>query len=355
MLLIDAIPYAKRRKVQRKEASYHPKTLVIVPCRGLDLTLKENLNSITSQDYGKYRVVAVVDTKNDPAIECIIESDIDYVISKYKTGASSGKVIAILYALKKFPQYDVYAIADSDILVGRGWLRELVSPLGCGSIGISTTFPRFIPAGGFWSKVKSVWGFVGEGLMENRATRFAWGGSMAFRRNLIRRDTLKLLKNSEYSLSDDISLTKAAQALGLGIAYVKSAQPRVNSDDSFKAFFEWSTRQTAFSILGYPRNLYYGVAFYSAEIILLVSGIILSYTVSPVFLVLLIHQIKSEIKTCARSQGLDLEIAAIVPFMPFLYLLNLILASRTRQITWRGRRYELNRAEAEYMHKAKRF
>ncbi|MHB1830621.1 MAG: glycosyltransferase family 2 protein [Candidatus Micrarchaeaceae archaeon] len=342
MLLIDMIPFAKKRKVQWKDSGYHPKALVIVPCRGLDLTLKENLKSIASQDYSSYKVVAVVDAKDDPAIGCIMKSNIDYIISKYRPGPSSGKVLAILSALKKFPHYDAYVIADSDILVGKRWLHELLSPLGCRDIGISTTFPRFMPSRGFWSRVKSVWGLAGEGLMENRMTRFAWGGSLAFRNDLIRRDTVKLLKGSKYSLSDDISLTKAALARGLDIAYVRSAQPRVNSADSFSAFFEWSNRQTAFSILGYPGNLYYGIAFYSAEIILLASGVILSYAVSPVFLILLIHLVKSEIKTYMRSRSLDPEIAAIVLFMPFMYLINLVLASRTRRIVWRGRSYELN-------------
>lgn len=343
MLLLDMVPYVKKRKPERRASDYNPKTLVIVPCRGLDLTLSENLKSIASQNYPNYNVVAVVDAKGDPAAECIRKSNIRYIISRYRQGPPSGKVLAILSALKKFPRYDAYVIADSDILVVKGWLKALVAPLHDRKIGISTTFPKFIPRAGFWSKVKFVWGFAGEGLMENSSTRFGWGGSLAFRKDLIGSDAMKLLKNSKYSLSDDISLTKAARGRGLDIAYVGSVQPRVNSADSFRAFFEWSNRQTALSILGYPRNLYYGIAFYSAEIILLASGAILSYAINPAFLILLAHLIKSEIKTYMRSGRADPKIAMIVLFMPLLYLINLVLASRASRITWRGRSYELNR------------
>ncbi len=341
--LIDLMPLLKKRKETAYGRGYRPKTLVMVPCRGKDLTLKDNLKSISGQSYKNYDVIAIVDSADDPAVRHIREVGIRFILSDYKRGSGreSGKVRAIITAIRRFKDYDAYVIADSDILVGRNWLKELVAPLQDGMIGISTTFPKFAPRGGFWSKVKFVWGFAGEGLMENSSTRFGWGGSLAFRKGLINKKTMEMLENSIYSVSDDISLTKAAKAMGLGIAYIKEAQPIVNSDDSFAKFIEWSNRQSALSVLGYRKNLYYGVAFYSAEILLFVSGIVLSYFITPLFLILLSHFLKSEMRTAYRAGGASPTISLIVIFMPAIYLANLLAASRTRRITWRGRKYAI--------------
>ena len=341
--LIDLVPLLKKKNAVTYGKAYHPKILMMVPCRGDDMTLKDNLKSISGQSYKNYDVIAIVDDAADPAVKYIREMGMKYILSDYKGGRASGKVRAIITAIRSFKNYDAYVIADSDILVGKDWLKELVAPLQDRKIGISTTFPKFVPRAGFWSKVKFVWGFAGEGLMENSSTRFGWGGSLAFRKNLINWKTMEMLENSRYSVSDDISLTKAAKGMGLGIAYVKKAQPIVNSDDSFPKFLEWSNRQSTLSVLGYRKNFYYGIAFYSAEIMLFVSGIALSYFINTLFLVLLAHFLRSEMRTALRARSSDPTIALIVVFMPLIYLANLLAASRTDHITWRGRRYTIER------------
>lgn len=341
--VLDLAPYVRKdcNDGFKRDSRYKPRTLVIVPCRGHDLTLRLNLRSIASQDYPNYDALVVVDSRKEPAYAYARELGINAIISEYKAKRSSGKVLAILTALKKFRKYDAYVIADSDITVKGNWLGELLKPLADRRIGISTSYAKFIPKGGFWSKVKSVWGLVGEGLMENRRTRFGWGGSLAFRRSLADRELIRMMENSRYSISDDICITRRAEQLGLGIAYVPGVQPEVASDESMGRFIEWANRQTALTILGYRMNLYYGLLFYSAEIMLFISGIALSIAVSPAFLILLLHLAKSEVKTYRRARSADPSIAVIVLFMPFLYLANLLAANGARYITWRGRRYAL--------------
>lgn len=340
MALIDIAPYLRGRKHrERRRRVFAPRTLVIVPCRGVDLALGENLERIARQDYPNYDAVAVVDKEDDPAADYARKAGLKLLVSGYRKGRSSGKVRAITAALERFGGYDAYAIADSDVTVTREWLRGLVAPLSDSGIGISTSYPRFVPRGGLWSKVKFVWGFVGEGLMENEGTRFGWGGSLAFRKGFADSRLIRMMEGSKYSVSDDICMTKHAKALGLRIAYAKEVQPEVASDDGMREFAEWSTRQTALALLGYRSNLYYGIAFYSAEVLLFISGIAMSLLVSPLSAVLLLHFMKSEAKTYARARTADPAIGAIVLLMPFMYLANLAAASNARYITWRGRRY----------------
>ena len=322
---------------------YRPRALVIVPCKGLDLTLSENLMSLKGQKYGSYSIIAVVDSESDEAVPVIRDAGIRHIISRSRCTRCSKKVRAISTALESMRDYSAYAVADSDICVDERWLERLIEPLADRRIGLSTMFPYFNPIHGFWSKVKMVWGFVGEGLLESETTRFGWGGSLAFRKELLGRKEMDFLKDSEYSVSDDICLTKIARGKGLGIAYTRQSQPIVNTSESFRSFAEWSNRQTALTLLGYRRNLYFGLAFYSAEALELASGIALAFYVSPLFLILLLHAARSVAKTYQRSRKGDPVIALIALAMPFIYIANLLHASRARSITWRGTAYKLTR------------
>lgn len=345
---LDIIGYRKRGRSRKEEERYvakggrfNPSALVIVPCRGLDLTLQQNLQSLKSQEYPRYRVVAVVDEGKDKAVPVIRRAGVDCMIADANRGRCSGKVNAVLSAINAHRNYDVYVIADSDVCVDSLWLKRITEPLADKRIGLSTMYPYFNPVGGFWSKVKLLWGFVGEGLMESDTTRFGWGGSLAFRKELLDKDALRFIRESEYSVSDDISITKIVQKKGLRIAYTSMSQPIVNSDEDHKRFIEWSNRQTALSILGYRNNLYVGVAFYAAESIVLLSSVMLSVFVSPLFLVFLLHLAQAEVKTYRRTRGRHRAVLLLLPFMSFVYLANLIAASRIESITWRGRSYPL--------------
>lgn len=348
MLAIDlASLFRKKEAAPKKSMAYTPKALVIVPCKGRDPELRKNLLSIKKQAYRKFGIVAVVDSKNDYAVGEIKKAGLHYLISSAVCNRCSGKVRAIATALERYKEFDAYVIADSDIRVRRHWLRELLLPLSDSTVGISTMYPYFKPVNGFWSSVKSVWGMAGEGLMKSDLTKFGWGGSIAFRKELISSKTkMDFFKESEYSVSDDICLTMLARQKGLGIAYTDSLQPVVSSDDDLQRFWEWANRQTALSILGNRKNLYIGIPFYLSESILIVSGILLPIFVSPLFLILLLHYLKSIALTYTRSESKDPLIIPITLLMPFLYMANLAIASRMTEISWRGSRYPLQQRAA---------
>lgn len=341
LLSLDLRSAFRKTTLNKARPGYMPNVLVIIPCRGVDLTLEKDLESIKRQKYGKFKVIAVVDGPEDKSIPAIKRAGLDYMVAGGPRGKSSGKVAAILAAVKRFSNYGFYVIADSDIEVDGFWLANLMAPMRDGKVGISTMFPYFNPLGGFWSKAKMVWGFVGESLLEEESSRFGWGGSLAFRRSLVDRWFINLATRTEYGVSDDICLTMAAKRKRLSIAYTKNSQPRVNSDDNFGKFMEWANRQTALTLLGYRKNLYFGAVYYSAEIVLFVSAIVLSIFVSPLFLVFFLHLIRSYWKTYARSGKAYLELLLIVPIMPFMYLSNLLIANGISTISWRGRKYNI--------------
>ncbi len=340
MLSLD-ISSVLRKNNKKIYAKYNGKTLVIVPCKGKDITLYENLLSIKKQSYGNYDVLAVIDSEDDASKTIIKKAGFKYIITN-KNQNGSGKVKAIATALKKFRNYNAYVIADSDVLFKRNWLTNLLAPLSDKTVGLSTMYPFFKPIRkNFWSEMKMIWGFVGDSLLENEKRRFGWGGSLAFRKDLINKKTFNFFTDSKYSVSDDISLTKIAKSKNLKISYTKTPKPVVNCDENFKLFFEWANRQTALTLLGYRKNLHEGLIFYSSEIILILSGIFLSIFISPFFLIFFIHTLKNIVIAYKRSQLNDLKIIIIVIMAPFFYEVNLIIASRMKSIVWRGSRYKL--------------
>ncbi|MEM0158874.1 MAG: glycosyltransferase family 2 protein [Thermoplasmataceae archaeon] len=328
-----------RQKAETYTNNPNFRVLVILPCRGIDYGMEENFRSLTHQSYANFSVVGVVDSEDDPSADVLRKAGIKFIVSRASCTGCSGKVRAIVSAFEAFSDYDVYVIADSDILCNENWLLNLVRPLMDSRIGISTTFPYFKPIGGFWSTVKMTWGFVGLGMMESRLTRFGWGGSLAFRKELLDGRGMHFFRNF---VSDDIALTKICKARKLGIAYVKEASPVIRSPENFSQFIEWANRQTALSIYA-TRNVFrYGVIYYGGTVLLLISSIWLSVTLNTAFLILLLPIFINAARTFLRSRDRRVRAFFISLVISFIYLFNLARARTRKKIIWRGREYTLD-------------
>jgi cellulose synthase/poly-beta-1,6-N-acetylglucosamine synthase-like glycosyltransferase len=331
------IPRTVKRYTPGKD--YNPKVLVIIPCKGDDIELTENLKSAMKQDYRNYNAIAVVGSKDDSALGPIRKSGIKHYVANLNCKDCSGKVRSLAYAISKFDKYDLYVILDSDVRVESNWLSLLVAPLSDKSIGLATAYPIFEPLGGFWSKVKYAWSFVGQGLMEDKRSVFGWGGSLAFRKDLL--SNKADFKYFSSAISDDIAITRIAKRKGLGIAYVPDAKIIVKQDDDFSRFTEWSNRQTALVVRASKRLFPAAVAYYSIILLLFLSSIILGVFVNIFFLLFLIPLVASAIRLYLRSGNTYMIPLYFV--MNFIYLLNILKGGTMKAITWRGRTYDLTK------------
>ena len=59
---------SKYRKVR---SWYRPKTVLIVPCKGIDLDFEKNITSFFEQDFNNYLLWFVVESEDDPAYETL--------------------------------------------------------------------------------------------------------------------------------------------------------------------------------------------------------------------------------------------------------------------------------------------
>lgn len=328
---------------RHRHTAYHfnnePKVIVILPCKGIDFQMESNITSILEQKYSNFSVIGVVDSDDDPALPILKDQGIEFLIADSDCKGCSGKVRAIATVFESHLECDVYVVVDSDTRVGDRWLRNLVAPLVDEKIGVSTTFPVFVPDGGIWSVVKAAWGMVGAGMMESKLTRFVWGGSMAFRSSMIDGTSLKKFKKM---VSDDVAIMNIAKERGLSIEYVKKAAPKIHSPDDFRTFFEWANRQTALSVSGSRKILKYGLTFYGLQIFLLVSAILLGYFVAITAFLFLIPFFISAFRNAYRSVKRKGTMFVISFLMPFIYFVNLVIAGRMSNIKWRGNVYRLN-------------
>ncbi|MEM7576648.1 MAG: glycosyltransferase [Planctomycetota bacterium] len=214
---------------------FRPPAVVFVPFKGLDPEATANLHGLLKLDYPNYRLILIVESKDDPAyaflhdeLEKAPHVCADILVAGQADPDTGQKVhnllTGIAYAEDTDDQDDqvgnerAWVFADSDAIPDPGWLGHLVGPLGRNERTIVTTGYRwFVPPRGpvtHWN-VAAQWA---SGINAGVATfaahgwfRFAWGGSMA----ILRRTAIEggLIARWENALSDDYQMTRMARAL----------------------------------------------------------------------------------------------------------------------------------------------
>ncbi len=328
----------KNHSFVQADEKQQSRVLVILPAKGVDYEFDENLASLKNQRYAQYDLIAVVDAKADESVPILEKENISYILADAGCIHCSGKVRAIYSALLKFPGYDRYVVVDSDIRAQETWLEDLLLPLSDKNVGVSTTFPIFYPRGGFWSEFKMFWGLVGQSMMESNLTKFVWGGSMAFGRDLLDDESLKLFSES---VSDDIAVLRTAKKKGLQISYVPEARPRIYSRENFSQFMEWSNRQTAFSIYSTNKTFSFGMVYYLVSIYLMVTSIFLAAFSNVLFLVFLFPYVFNSINSLRKVPVKVWYFLVFTFILPFVYVWNLVSGMVRKKVVWRGTAYSL--------------
>ncbi len=263
--------------------------------------------------------------------------------------------------LKATERFDVYVFADSDGRPGRSWLARLVAPLADSNLGAVTAFRWFFPQiGGLWSALASAWNAPAATYLGEHHRNFCWGGGTAIRRE--RFEQCNVMEFWNGSVSDDLSLTRALRQSGLPILFAPECMVPTMFDCNAAGLLEFTNRQIIITrvyesrlwVLGGIAHAIYCVA------VLMGVGLFINHLVtgeSAVQLLLLaiappvlsmgrgvlrlaaIMEVLPDWKTKLLADGWIWTFLAAVA--PFLALWNTIVAMFSRQIRWRGIRYEL--------------
>jgi ceramide glucosyltransferase len=138
--------YSSRRFFSRREiepSSFTPPLSILKPVRGLDLDAYKNFASFCDQDYPEYEIVFCLGAEDDPAVPIIDSLRRNFPHQPIRVLFGSGRVaandkVAKLVRLANEAAYEHLVINDSDVRVGRDYLRKIVAPLSDPKIGAVT-------------------------------------------------------------------------------------------------------------------------------------------------------------------------------------------------------------------------
>lgn len=360
-----------RASIDRPKSNFKPQVCLIMPCKGLENGLEENIKAILSQEYPHYEVVLVTDNEYDPAY-----STAKSILARYHAANArlyiaepnpkcSGKVAALLTALNMTRgQADAYAFIDSDSLAAPNWLAELVDPLIDPSIGATTGFRWYFPSrGDFWSLVESAWNAAGTSILFDERFHFPWGGATA-----VRAETLEKIDIQDAwanALSDDIALTLALRRNGYRTMFLPQCVVATHNKTTLGRFLEWAVRQTALTkVLNEGLWWYALVAFGFLDLVFVLGltslglGLLLGLEWFFPAALLLAPSILGIVNSVQRYSAFERALpqfsrefkqtrvlGSLASFLvPWAMTYCIAKSARLGEIEWRGRKYPINKA-----------
>ena len=391
---IDYLNYFKA-ELAKPKSEYTPFVTVIVPCKGIDDGLEANLASLFEQDYPEYEVIVVVDDEGDAAVDVVRQlisrkaekpqSDepreqpgllsprspqlfastrlcgtipIQIVIAS-KSLDSSQKVENLREAvLHADPRSKAFVFVDSDARPSTVWLSSLIAPLQDETISAATGYRWFIPQKpSFPAELRSAWNAsIASALGPTLKSNFCWGGSTAITRATFER--LDIREAWRGTLSDDFTITRLIKAAGLSIHFVPQALTRSTDTCSFRELLEFTTRQIKITRVYSPHlwlMSFFGSALFtcvmlSAFLVVALSRqttLVVWTSITTLALVSLFSIGKARLRLTAVSLVIPEARKQFLPqltfwiFAPPLFLYNCVRALISRNLSWRGIRYEL--------------
>jgi cellulose synthase/poly-beta-1,6-N-acetylglucosamine synthase-like glycosyltransferase len=225
-----------------------PEVALVIPCKGIDPNLEENLRRHFHHDYPAYRIVFTVASADDPScpiIRKLIDTEkgppASLVVASERLPDCVEKVSNQITAFQSLdPGVEVIVCADSDGLArDRYWLRALVASLG--RCELASGFRWYIPgrpsfAGHLMAAWDSTW------CLLHALGKTAWGGAMAFTRATY--DRLRFEDGLRRAVTDDLVLQVYTHRSGGRTGFTPGAMMISEPAHRFGDFYRWAVRQS---------------------------------------------------------------------------------------------------------------
>ncbi|HEY7634371.1 MAG TPA: glycosyltransferase [Gemmatimonadales bacterium] len=346
-------------------------TTLIVPFRGVDTGMEENLRAFFRLDYRDLEILLVTGDSADASVPLLerLRADHPKITSKLLfAGAARSrgqKVHNLLHALGHVRNESrVVAFADSDGRPAQNWLKHLVGGLADPRVGVTTGYRWYVPRrGNAASVLRSIWNASIATLLDERAPAFAWGGAMALRKETLER--ARIAGYWEGALSDDYAVTRAVRDQGLLIRFEPRCLVFSHEDCGWRDLLGWSFRQLAITRVyqpglwwrGWISELLGGVTFWCGLAVAgasALSGAGMGEAALLAGLILVAWGVRAAkgwlrleaVETVFPAEGhlLRRYRAAYLlwgPLASLVTLLGLIRSALTRKLVWRGVRYRM--------------
>jgi hypothetical protein len=217
--------FARSRQRHPRLASFGGHAVLLVPCRGLDVGLEENLDRLFVQDYDDYELFFIVEDRKDPACPVIrrrmeahpaIRSRLLFAGQAVDSGQ---KVHNLRVAVEHLPPETEYlAFVDADARPGPHWLHSLLFWLEQPGVGAATGYRWFMPERPTLANHLLYSLNCNITMLFNRnGPNAVWGGSWAIRREVFER--LKIADAWDGTLSDDFVASRVLYDAGMRVAF----------------------------------------------------------------------------------------------------------------------------------------
>ncbi len=244
---------AQAREFEAPGESELPFVSLMKPLHGMEPQLEENIESFFTQDYPQYEILFAVDTEEDAAIA---------VARRVMARHPERPARIIVNGNPPWPNPPAYSFSrmvevaksnllvtsDSDVVVERNYLREVVPPLLREKTGMLTCVYRGLNRGGFWSlmdaigmSVEMTAGVVIANWMEGM--KFGLGPTIVVRRDAL--DAIGGYRRVGEYFSNDFVIGNFIEAAGFHIELSRHVITHVVPPMSFKKMWQRQVRWAA--------------------------------------------------------------------------------------------------------------
>jgi ceramide glucosyltransferase len=349
----------RRRALAQLEArpGYTPPLTLLKPVHGAEPELEAHLATFFEQDYPEYEILFCARQTEDAGLETARRVALRYpriparfLVTEGKPDYINAKV-ASLEKMEAVAAHEILVISDSDVRVGRDYLRGVAFAFADERVGAMCCPYRGVAVeGGLWARLEAVGMSVEmtSGVLAARAMegmRFVLGPTMAFRREAIRRIG-GFGVTADYC-ADDFVLGNEVYKLGEDVVLSHHAIDHMVINSSFAASMKHQARWMRSTRFSRPKGHFGTVLTFSVPFGLLAWGAATALGHAGWGLALLGWSVATRLalaivvgRLVARDRswfGL-LALYPVRDLMGFGFWAASYLSSR---VLWRGRVYEL--------------
>jgi glycosyltransferase involved in cell wall biosynthesis len=302
----------------RVDLAREPRVVVIAPVKGANRHLADFVARLRAQQYGHYRIVAVVEAETDAALPVLRQAlagpGAPLSIAVAGLAVDEGqKIHNLLHVLDRLDGGDeIVAFIDADTRPAPDWLLRLVEPLTRGDIDVVTGHRWLLPVRG---DVPSALAAAATNSLVGALRVFdvVWGGTCALRWTTIER--IGLRDRWRGSIVDDVHLSRILREHRLRLLTPRSLIVASPVEHSYRSAFAFGRRQYKFVRWYLPAVWWIGAVMTALFLVAGASalGLALSgdrFALVALVLAFLLGQARASVRLMIVRKAFDGEAAA---------------------------------------------
>jgi ceramide glucosyltransferase len=223
--LLAVVAAASYKKVKPPALADAEPVSILKPLSGLDLGLESNLRTFFEQDYPSFEILFAVRKAEDEAAAVVRKLELEYpaVTSRLLVTGEPPYANAKVFSLQQMMAVaanDLLVMSDSDIRVTADMLRTIAAEFQEKGLGVATCPYRAIPGTSLWSQLEATGmntDFWGSALVARmvEGMKFAVGPTIAARKSVLM--AIGGFERLKDYLAEDFVMGQFAAAAGHGV------------------------------------------------------------------------------------------------------------------------------------------